>query len=145
MPLARRTFLQALAALLVARPGLAAAAPAAQGAPFMALAIAGIPYHRYAEVAATLAAGDRLRLAREPGNLHDANAVAILTEEGAKLGYVPARAAAEVAARLDRGEAVEAAISSFLPRSAPGERFAIPEGLVRTWCEPGEPVVALRA
>lgn len=143
MPLARRTLLQSLAALLLARPGLAATAPTR--VPFMALAIAGTPYHRYREVAATLAVGDRLVLRREPENPHDPHAVAIETEAGAKLGYVPRRAAPEVAARLDRGEPVAAAITGLLPTPGPGGRFAIPDGLVRTWCEPGEPVVTLYA
>ena len=143
MSLTRRTLLQSLAALFAARPALAA--PAAAPAPFMDLAVAGTRYHRYAAVAATLRAGDRLLLRREPGNPHDPNAVEIVTEGGEKLGYVPRGAAAALAPRLDAGERIGAAITGFLPRPAPRERFAIPEGLVRTWCEPGEPIVTLSA
>ena len=58
---------------------------------------------------------------------------------------MPRGAAAALAPRLDAGERIGAAIKGFLPRPAPGERFSIPEGLVRTWCEPGEPIVTLSA
>lgn len=143
MPFTRRSFLGSLAALLAARP--AWAAPAAPRRPFLSLAIAGTAHHGYDSVAAALRVGERLVLRREPANRHDPNAVEIVTEGGVKLGYVPRAAARDLAPRLDAGERIGAEIASFLPIPARGERFAIPDGLVRTWARPGEPVVALLA
>lgn len=139
MRLTRRALVQTLAAMLAARPALGGPAPR----PFLRLAVAGTAYHRYAEVAGLLREGDRLLLRREPLNPHDPNAVEVVTAGGAKLGYVPRRAARDLAPRLDRGERIEAAITGFLPVPEPGQRFAVPEDLVRTWCEPGEPIVTL--
>lgn len=47
--------------------------------------------------------GDVLELVREPGNPHDPLAVAVHWQ-GIRIGYVPRRANAEIARRLDAGE-----------------------------------------
>jgi hypothetical protein len=96
-------------------------------------------------VAAALRVGDRLLLRREPGNPFDPNAIEIVTEGGVKLGYVPRIAARDLAPRLDGGEGIAAEITSFLPVPGRGERFVLPDDLVRTWAQPGEPVVTLLA
>ena len=51
-------------------------------------------------------------LVRERDNPHDPNAVAVHVE-GRMLGHIPRSFAARLAARLDRGEAFDAAITSI--------------------------------
>lgn len=143
MRLSRRSLLASLAALLAAQPSFGAAAIARR--PVLSLAIAGTAHHRYGSVATALRVGERLVLRREPGNPFDPNAIEILTESGVKLGYVPRVAAQDLAPRLDGGEDMIAEIASFLPVPEEGERFVIPDDVVRTWARPGEPVVRLLA
>jgi hypothetical protein len=50
------------------------------------------------------APGRPLRLRRDPANEFDANAIAVDTEAGEPLGFVPRELAAELAPRLDAGE-----------------------------------------
>lgn len=47
--------------------------------------------------------GRAFELRRDPGNEHDANAVAVLTRGGAQLGFVPREVAEALAPRLDAG------------------------------------------
>jgi HIRAN domain len=67
--------------------------------------VAGAARH-HAEVLASDAAapGRALALRRDPGNEHDANAIAVDTTGGAQLGWVPRELAAELAPPLDAGE-----------------------------------------
>jgi hypothetical protein len=51
-----------------------------------------------------------LALRRDPGNEHDANAVAVATAGGALLGFVPLELAAELAPSLEAGEPWSAAV-----------------------------------
>lgn len=46
--------------------------------------------------------GQELRLEREPNNEHDANAVAIYTDGGLKVGYVPAHMAKDISEQLKK-------------------------------------------
>lgn len=67
-------------------------------------AIVGGQYHPGAlERARKLKARERLVLMREPTNPHDKNAVAVMTEDGLKLGYVPRTDSPAVAKVLDSG------------------------------------------
>lgn len=50
------------------------------------------------------APGLALALRRDPGNEHDTNAIAVLTGDGAQLGWVPREIAATLATRLDAAE-----------------------------------------
>ncbi len=75
--------------------------------------IAGTPYHRAHAVFARLRPGLRLTLRREPTNPYDPQAIAVLTEDGAKLGYVPHVHNRDPAARLDAGETLEAWIAAL--------------------------------
>jgi hypothetical protein len=59
---------------------------------------------------AAVAPGAKLQLRRDPGNEHDANAVALLASDGAQVGYVPRDIAATLAAQLDAGRAWSAAV-----------------------------------
>ena len=70
--------------------------------------VAGTAYHRARDVFDRLRVGQRLVLRREPANPYDRLAIEVLTEDGAKLGYVPQAHNRDPAARMDAGEAVEA-------------------------------------
>jgi hypothetical protein len=84
--------------------------------------LAGFRYYAAAEVWEELRVGDRLELARESGNAHDSNAIAV-TWRGRKLGYVPKRDNAALAWGLDRGERLQARISRLLPHPNPARRI----------------------
>ena len=83
--------------------------------------LAGFRYHAAAEVWRELRVGDRLELAREPGNPHDANAVRVLWR-GHTLGYVPRRENAALAWGLDRGTPLRARISALSEHPNPARR-----------------------
>ena len=83
--------------------------------------LAGFRYHAAAAVWSELRVGDRLELAREPANPHDANAVVVLWQ-GRKLGYVPRRENAALAWALDRGALLRARISALEAHANPARR-----------------------
>jgi len=83
--------------------------------------LAGYRYHAAAEVWRELRVGERLELAREPGNPHDANAVRVLWR-GRTLGYVPRRENAALAWGLDRGTPLRARISALAEHPNPARR-----------------------
>ncbi len=58
--------------------------------------VAGWYFH-----AASALPGERVSLVREPGNLHDANAIAVHNTRGQRIGFVPRRQAAVLAPYLD--------------------------------------------
>jgi hypothetical protein len=62
-------------------------------------------------ILAALRPGQRLELRRERQNKHDRNAVAIYYE-GEHLGFIPRHDNAELAAALDRGEKLDAELTS---------------------------------
>lgn len=66
--------------------------------------VAGAARHHAAALASEdVTPGSRLELRRDPGNAHDANAIAVHTAGGEQLGWVPRELAAEVAPQLDAG------------------------------------------
>jgi HIRAN domain len=83
--------------------------------------LAGFRYHAAAGVWRELRVGDRLELAREPDNAHDANAVMVLWR-GHVLGYVPRRENAALAWGLDRGTPLRARISALAEHPNPARR-----------------------
>ena len=83
--------------------------------------LAGFRFHAAPEVWRELRVGDRLELAREPGNPHDANAVKVLWR-GHTLGYVPRRENAALAWGLDRGTPLRARISALAEHPNPARR-----------------------
>jgi hypothetical protein len=87
-------------------------------------ALAGLRYYAARELAHELRVGDALELAREPGNPHDANAIAV-SWRGRKLGYVPRRDNAAVAWGLDRGTPLRARISRLARAPNPARRIEI--------------------
>jgi hypothetical protein len=83
----------------------------ARGAPELAAAglhVAGVAgagsHHTDALQSGAAAPGRALVLRRDAGNEHDANAIAVETEAGEPLGFVPRELAAELAPRIDGGE-----------------------------------------
>ena len=54
--------------------------------------------------------GQTLTLRRDPTNEHDPNAIAVETRDGAQLGWVPRELAAQLAGRIDAGEAWSAIV-----------------------------------
>jgi hypothetical protein len=83
--------------------------------------LAGFRYHAGAQLWHQLRVGDRLDLARERDNPHDANAVVVLWR-GHKLGYVPRRENAALAWGLDRGTPLRARISALAEHPNPARR-----------------------
>jgi hypothetical protein len=84
--------------------------------------LAGFRYYAGAQLWPKLKVGDRLELRREPGNPHDANAVAVVWR-GRKLGYVPRRANAALAWGLDHGRPLQARISRLASHPNPARRL----------------------
>ena len=84
--------------------------------------LAGFRYHAAADVWEELRVGDRLELARERDNPHDANAVSV-SWRGRKLGYVPRHENAALAWGLDRGARLAARISRLAPGASPSRRL----------------------
>ena len=84
--------------------------------------LAGFRYHAAAAVWDELRVGDRLELARERDNPHDANAVSV-SWRGHKLGYVPRYQNAALAWGLDRGAAFGARISRLALEGRPSRRL----------------------
>lgn len=80
--------------------------------------LAGFVYYDGQAMWDRMKPGDRLILARERDNPHDANAVR-LEWQGRMLGYVPRKDNADLARQMDRGARVEARITE-LSRAANG-------------------------
>jgi HIRAN domain len=83
--------------------------------------LAGFRFHAGPQVWRELRVGDRVELAREPDNRHDANAVKVLWR-GHVLGYVPRRENAALAWGLDRGTPLRARISALAEHPNPARR-----------------------
>ena len=82
--------------------------------------LAGFVYYEGDAVWNDIRSGDRLTLAREPTNTHDANAVRI-EWQGRMLGYVPRKDNADLARQMDHGANVEARVTA-LEKFANGRR-----------------------
>src|SRR4051812_49185655 len=78
------------------------------------LRIAGVAgaraHHDGALQSEAAAPGTTLRLRRDADNEHDGNAIAVETHRGDVLGFVPRELAAEIAPRIDGGEAYSALV-----------------------------------
>ena len=57
--------------------------------------------------------GDRVELVREEENRHDANAIAVYA--GVRIGYIPRKCNADIAAMMDEGRIFEARVLSVDP------------------------------
>lgn len=108
--------------IAIALAFMAAASPAADGPSARIVVqhapLAGFVYYDGQAVWDRMKRGDRLTLAREPANPHDANAVR-LEWQGHMIGYVPRRDNADLARQMDHGARTEARITE-LSRAANG-------------------------
>jgi len=86
--------------------------------------LAGFQYHAGAELWNELRIGDVLTLVREPENPYDPKAVRV-EWRGHKLGYLPRRENAAVAAEMDRGTRVEGRIADLVVHRNPWQRVRI--------------------
>ena len=86
--------------------------------------VVGVTFEGRQEVVRTLAAGDVLRLQREPGNRVDPHAIQVLTSQGRQVGYLSARIAARLAPSMDTGTRYSATVSQITggPTEQNGER-----------------------
>jgi hypothetical protein len=84
---------------------LARDAPQLAAAGLRVAGVAGAARHHPEALASDAAApGRALELRRDAGNEHDANAIAVATDDGQLLGFVPRELAAELAPAIDAGE-----------------------------------------
>jgi single-stranded-DNA-specific exonuclease len=74
--------------------------------------VVGVTFDGRQDLVATLGCGDALRVEREPRNTHDPNAVAVLTADGRRLGYLKRLVAAALAPQMDRGAAYTACVEN---------------------------------
>ena len=130
----RRHFLGSLSALAAlpvagdardgARPGVLDGEGASRELLIQESPVAGFQYHDGEAVWTRLAAGDSLRLRREPDNRHDRQAVAVYWEDS-KLGYVPRIENTAVSQMMDRGERLTARIEHLRESRNPWRRIGI--------------------
>lgn len=135
----REVNLSLLSAAFAAVAGLPQSARAASVHLFD-FAIAGGFYYELPGELPKLQPGTRLSLVREADNRHDANAVAVHTEAGAKLGFIPRCANTPVAQLLDAGREVHAEVQRLLQIRRSRD---VPEDLVFTHVTSGDPIVRL--
>lgn len=76
--------------------------------------LAGFQYHAGRALFPLMSVGDRLELAREPDNPHDARAI-LVTWRGAVIGYLPRLENLDLARLMDRGLAVSGRILHLQP------------------------------
>lgn len=91
--------------------------------------LAGFQYYAGAALWDRMKPGDRLDLAREPDNAHDANAVRV-EWRGNKLGYLPRAENRTVAREMDRGALVEGRIARLAEHRNPWRRLRVDVWLV---------------
>ncbi len=83
--------------------------------------LAGFQYHDGKAVWDEMRVGDSLELVREPGNMHDSNAVRVQWH-GRMIGYVPRRENAAVARQIDLGNRLAARIVKLTRHRDPWKR-----------------------
>jgi hypothetical protein len=86
--------------------------------------LAGFQYHSGEAHWSRLKPNDRVTLRRDPGNRHDARAIAV-EWQGVMLGYVPREANFAVSQMLDRGERVEGRIARLQSTQDPWKRVGL--------------------
>jgi hypothetical protein len=111
----------AAAALLGGAPAIAADREGVVRLMVQSSPLAGFRFHAAGSVWPALRVGDRLDLAREADNPHDASAIRV-SWRGHALGYVPRRQNAALAWAMDRGERLQARISRLSEDPNPARR-----------------------
>jgi hypothetical protein len=108
---------------IAALSGLSVASAPADPGWGLTFSIAGWQYHDGEDVIETLRAGDTVLLIAEPDNRFDPNAIAVRSQEGVMLGYVPRRLAAEVGQWLRPADGAE--IVEIRAAISPSERVQL--------------------
>jgi hypothetical protein len=106
--------------------GIAAPAPAGDSIRMLVQSspLAGSQYYALGRLRSQMHEGDALTLEREPDNRHDANAI-LVRWQGEKLGYLPRRENAGVAAAIDCGEKVRGRIRTLRDSPDPWRQLEI--------------------
>jgi hypothetical protein len=87
--------------------------------PSMSVAVVGVPYDPKRGFEVRLCRpGDPVQLQPEPKNKHDGNAVAVYSERGAQLGYLPAERAPWISKLIRQGREVRAIFQAQTPFGA---------------------------
>ena len=110
LSITRRSLLAVLAAAAVPAKAAATHPAAPRAIELLCAPIAGLAYYDYQRLARSLGVDTGVALQREPANPHDPRAIAVLTVDGAKLGYVPRADNAALASLMDAGYALQAEI-----------------------------------
>lgn len=98
-----------------ARATTGAAAGATNPVRLLSTYVAGTAYHDSGDAVAALGAGRPVTLWREADNDYDSRAIAVRTDSGTKLGYVPRADNAALASLMDAGFQVTARVHEVLP------------------------------
>ena len=93
----------------------AIALPFAQDIFLLETHIAGLHYYDIKNLTTPLQLTDVLLLRREPGNVHDELAIAVLTVTAQKLGYVPRYRNPVLARLMDAGKSLVAEVAQIKP------------------------------
>jgi hypothetical protein len=91
-------------------PTMAATAPVI---PLITCRIAGTGHHCTADTRSELRDGLAVDLRREADNEHDPDAIAVVTPDGRRLGYLPRRRNEVIARLLDAGKPLTATIREW--------------------------------
>jgi hypothetical protein len=114
----RRDLFRSAAAIALRRAAGAARPPAAPPRlplPLGESEVVGTRYHAAPRVAATLQAGMALLLVREPANERDPWAIAVHSQAGDKLGYIPRGENRRLAGLMDAGAEIAAHVEEGYP------------------------------
>lgn len=76
------------------------------------LKVAGVTFNNRQQVIAKLKTNQNLVLVREPNNSYDKFAVAVKTESGEQVGYIPAANNGSIAYRMDHGGKYKVMVSA---------------------------------
>lgn len=89
--------------------------------------VAGFQYHHgmHPRVLWRMEEGDRLVLIREGGNPYDCWAVAVYTQSGARIGYLPRGCSMPIAMMMDQGWPIRIAIARVDAEAEPWERVRV--------------------
>jgi hypothetical protein len=105
---------------------LAREAPELAALGLRVVGVAGAGQHHADALASEAAApGSPLELRRDPGNPHDANAIAVHGAHGQQVGWVPRELAAELASELDAGRPWSAVVLREQRRSPRDPRHGL--------------------
>jgi single-stranded-DNA-specific exonuclease len=76
------------------------------------LKVAGVTFDNRQKAISRLSSGQKLNFVREPNNPFDKYAVAVRTESGEPLGYVPSASNGSIAFRMDKGGYYKVTVST---------------------------------